>query len=144
MMPQKSHNIRSRKFGLTELARAVCSLCGGAGPVEQDHDHRTDLCRGLLCSSCNHLVARFDRPVAEIQRFLDYLTLWEGRHADGGGRTYTDYMREVVPGYGVGARAPRPRTQRWQYPSRSESPATPEQAEARPLSHSASQSVHEG
>lgn len=109
-----SHNTRSSSFGLTEVGLAVCSLCGATGSLEQDHDHRTDLCRGPLCHSCNLLVARFDRPVADIQRFLDYLTLWEGRHAEGGCRTYTEYMQDVVPGYGRGRRAPRLSQRRWQ------------------------------
>lgn len=108
-----SCNTRSSSFGLTEVGERVCSLCGGPDQLEQDHDHRTDLCRGLLCHSCNLLVARFDRPVADIQRFLDYLTFWERQHAAHGGRTYTDYMREVVPGYGRGRRAPRPAQRLW-------------------------------
>lgn len=77
----------------------TCPLCHRAAELEQDHDHRTDLCRGRICSSCNHLVARFDRPIAEIHRFLDYLQRWATEHVRVGGQTYTDYMRHVVPSY---------------------------------------------
>jgi len=121
--PPLSHNTRSFSFGLTEVGTPACSLCGGPGLLEQDHDHRSDLCRGLLCSSCNHLVARFDRPVADIHRFLAYLTYWEQQHAAHGGRTYTDYMREMFPEYGRGRRAPRPAKRLWPEHARQATPA---------------------
>lgn len=78
----------------------TCPLCFERAVLEQDHDHRTDLCRGRICHSCNLLVARYDRPLAEIARFLDYLTQWDTAHAVAGGQTYTDYMRELSPRYG--------------------------------------------
>ena len=93
----------------TRGLQEVCPLCLQPDLLEQDHDHRTDLCRGRICSSCNHLVGRFDRPVDEIQRFLDYLQYWAAQHAEGVGQSYTEYMRVVVPGYRRGRRAPRPR-----------------------------------
>jgi len=89
----ESCNRCSEKFGDSEL----CPLCGKQGELIQDHDHRTDLCRGRICQSCNLLVGRFDRPVAEIQRFLDYLTFWAREHAESGGRSYTAWMREAFP-----------------------------------------------
>ena len=79
-----------------------CPLCERPGLMEQDHDHRSDLCRGRLCHSCNVLIGRYDRPIAEIQRFLEYLAFWADEHARVGGRSYTDYMRELVPHYGRG------------------------------------------
>lgn len=87
----------------------TCPLCLRSAELEQDHDHTTDLCRGRICHACNVHLGRFDRPVAEIQRFIDYLQYWAAQHAEGGGRSYTDYMREAVPGYRRGRRAPRPR-----------------------------------
>jgi len=80
-------------------AQEECPLCSRLAVLEQDHDHRTDLCRGRVCHSCNVLLGRFDRPVAEIRRFLDYLEFWEEAHAREGGQTYTAWMREQFPEY---------------------------------------------
>ena len=77
----------------------ACAICGATGDLEQDHDHETDLCRGKLCSSCNHLVARYDRPIEQIDRFLGYLRFWAAEHAIRPSQTYTDYMRELFPRY---------------------------------------------
>jgi hypothetical protein len=52
-----------------------------------------------VCHSCNLLIGRFDRPLPEIQRFLDYLTFWATEHATHGGRSYTEWMREMYPGW---------------------------------------------
>ena len=87
----------------------ACPICLRHADLEQDHDHRTDLCRGRICSSCNHLVARFDRPIDEIRRFLDYLQHWAAQHAAGVGPSYTEYMRVAAPNYRRGHRAPRSR-----------------------------------
>ena len=90
--------------------REVCPLCLRPDLLEQDHDHRTDLCRGRICHACNVHLGRFDRPVEEIQRFIDYLSYWERRHVHPDKhQTYTEYMREAVPGYRLGRRAPRRR-----------------------------------
>ena len=92
-------------------ADGACPLCLRVAELEQDHDHRTDLCRGRICHACNVHLGRFDRPVEEIQRFIDYLQFWAAQHAEGVGRSYTEYMREAVPGYRLGRRAPRRRKQ---------------------------------
>ena len=84
---------------LDKSAEESCPLCLQPALLEQDHDHETDLCRGRICSSCNHLVGRFDRPVDEIQRFLDYLRFWHDQHASHGGQSYTEYMRVAYPNY---------------------------------------------
>lgn len=87
----------------------ACPLCLRRGELEQDHDHRTDLCRGRICHACNVHLGRFDRPIDEIQRFIDYLTYWAQPHIVAVGLTYTEYMREAVPNYKRGRRAPRRR-----------------------------------
>ncbi len=96
-----SHNRCSDKFGNSELEPLAeeCGLCHRPAVLEQDHDHRTDLLRGRVCHSCNLLIGRFDRPLSEIQRFLEYLTFWAERHATVGGQTYTAWMRERLPGW---------------------------------------------
>lgn len=30
-----------------------CAICGGRGPLVEDHDHKTSFTRGWLCHSCN-------------------------------------------------------------------------------------------
>ena len=88
----------------------LCPLCNRSDVLlEQDHNHRTDLCRGRICHACNVLLGQFDRPVAEIQRFIAYLTFWESQHATVGAQTYTEYMRVLFPNYKHGRSAPRPR-----------------------------------
>lgn len=105
-----SYSMCSRKFGNSEPDRNTpCPLCGEVALLEQDHNHETDLCRGRICHSCNIVLGRYDRPVAEIQRFLDYLAHWERVHATDGGRTYTEYMREMNPTYRLGRKGPRRR-----------------------------------
>lgn len=34
-------------------ATGVCVICGVGGPVVIDHDHKTGLVRGALCTNCN-------------------------------------------------------------------------------------------
>ena len=77
----------------------ACPLCGRMAELKQDHDHTTDLCRGRICRSCNLLVGRYDRPLDQIQRFLDYLAYWRAEHSSGRAQTYTDYMRQFAPRY---------------------------------------------
>jgi Recombination endonuclease VII len=86
-----------------------CPLCGRMALLEQDHDHTTDLCRGRICHSCNLLVGRFDRPIEEIQRFLNYLAHWRAEHANGQAQTYTEYMRAFAPRFRQKGRG------RWQH-----------------------------
>ena len=108
-----SHNRRYEKFRdsansvLKSDSGETCPLCLRRADLEQDHDHTTDLCRGRICHPCNVHLGRFDRPVDEIQRFIDYLQYWTAQHADGVGQSYTEYMRVVVPGYKRGRSAPR-------------------------------------
>lgn len=89
-----SHNRRSSNLGIHEtgaVSGEACHLCHRVRLLERDHDHRTDMCRGWLCHGCNVLLGRLDRPIAEIQRFLDYLKHWSDVHATVGGSSYTEY-----------------------------------------------------
>lgn len=98
-------------LGNETVCGETCPLCLRPALLEQDHDHRTELCRGRICHECNVHLGRFDRPIAEIDRFLEYLRFWAVMHAESGGRSYTEYMRVAVPGYRRGRRAPRRRKQ---------------------------------
>ena len=107
---RRSVNVTNRINTVSESdSETTCPLCLRRADLEQDHDHSNDLCRGRICHACNVHLGRFDRPVAEIQRFLDYLQYWAAQHAEGAGQSYTEYMRVAVPGYRRGRRAPRPR-----------------------------------
>lgn len=87
----------------------TCPICRRIDWLEQDHDHATDLCRGRICHACNVLIGRFDRPVEEIARQLAYLRYWRRRNAVAPSQTYTEYMREAIPGYRARRRSPRRR-----------------------------------
>ena len=89
--------MRARVTTQTPRILEECPLCHKGAFLEQDHDHCTDLMRGRICHSCNVLVGRFDRPIEEIQRFLDYLAHWADEHQAGRGRSYTEWMREALP-----------------------------------------------
>lgn len=56
--------------------KGVCFFCGGVDSsgrrLAVDHDHVTGRVRGLLCTKCNHAVARFD-GVELVQKLIDYL-----------------------------------------------------------------------
>lgn len=90
-------------------ATETCPICRRPERLEQDHDHATDLCRGRICHGCNVTIGRYDRPVHEINRFLEYLRVWGERHSanPAGFQTYTDYMREMNPNFRKRGRRPR-------------------------------------
>lgn len=50
-----------------------CKLCGKEldSKINTDHDHKTGIVRGLLCSNCNHVLRYFDDPVLH-DKFMDY------------------------------------------------------------------------
>lgn len=90
-----SHKKRGDYLGNPE---AACALCGRSDVhLEQDHCHRTGLCRGRVCRSCNLLIGRYDRPLEDIERILEYLNVWHVEHAVRGGRSYADFLRDTSP-----------------------------------------------
>ena len=75
-----------RMYGITEAEYqqvlehqggrcAICCRKPAAGKnLHVDHDHRTNVVRGLLCVSCNHdLLGRRDKEPALFLRAHDYL-----------------------------------------------------------------------
>lgn len=50
-----------------------CKLCGREldGKICTDHDHVTQIVRGLLCTNCNRALKYFDDPVL-YEKFTDY------------------------------------------------------------------------
>lgn len=79
------------RYGLTEEAFLAlqtaqggkCAICGRPDSgtalhsrMSIDHDHRTDLIRGLLCQPCNQgLGAFYDRPQS-LAAAIQYLAKW--------------------------------------------------------------------
>lgn len=77
-----------KRYGLTpeqyeemlEAQGGVCTICGGApGPVGPasvlvvDHDHETNLVRGLLCANCNSGLGYMQDNPAILERAAEYL-----------------------------------------------------------------------
>lgn len=52
--------------------KGTCALCSN-DPKVVDHDHETDTVRGLLCYSCNLLVAGLDQDPQWVRRAMTYL-----------------------------------------------------------------------
>lgn len=67
-----------QKYGLTPYQHEVmylaqggsCAICGEVPTktLHVDHNHHTSRVRGLLCISCNYLVARLEHPLSEVGR----------------------------------------------------------------------------
>jgi len=50
-----------------------CEICGRTGiQVAVDHNHDTDVFRGILCSSCNAKLGWFEKERKNIERYLLY------------------------------------------------------------------------
>ena len=51
-----------------------CKLCGKVfdSKINVDHDHETQVVRGLLCNNCNRVLRYFDDPTL-FEKFTDYV-----------------------------------------------------------------------
>lgn len=67
---------------LVAKQNGLCAICGrpagkgrGGKPrrLDIDHCHKTHTVRGLLCSSCNNGLGRFDHNHRTLQRAVDYI-----------------------------------------------------------------------
>lgn len=55
----------------------VCAICGGNNngkTLQVDHDHVTDMVRGLLCIRCNTALGLMGDDMIVVQRMYDYLS----------------------------------------------------------------------
>lgn len=72
-------NLSSSEYDLIFLSQGgVCAIC--RKPPKQvrlaiDHDHKTGLVRGLLCSICNRAIARFKDDLEKFKNCVAYFTL---------------------------------------------------------------------
>lgn len=67
----------------------VCAICGGPpvgiskkGRLYVDHDHATDLVRGLLCFHCNTLLGTAKDQVAILVSAITYLSREDGSRVE--------------------------------------------------------------
>jgi len=51
---------------------SFCEVCGGANRLCVDHDHETNLVRGLLCTACNSALGLLKEDVKIMESLIDY------------------------------------------------------------------------
>jgi len=59
---------------LFEKANWQCQICHKKTSLCVDHDHITGKVRGILCTSCNTGLGRFNDNIDGLQKAIDYLT----------------------------------------------------------------------
>lgn len=60
---------------LSEQA-GLCAICGktnGNKRLAVDHDHKTGQVRGLLCTTCNHMLGQADDNIIILEKGIKYL-----------------------------------------------------------------------
>jgi len=61
-----------------------CAICQrefiGSGHI--DHDHETNIVRGLLCKSCNTAIGFFKENSESMRRAAEYIENWKVRQSD--------------------------------------------------------------
>lgn len=61
-------------LALLEDQDGGCGICGGKQTrFVVDHDHKTNVVRGLLCDPCNRGIGQFNDDVSKLQRAIEYL-----------------------------------------------------------------------
>jgi hypothetical protein len=63
---EKYNQLLEEQFGL-------CAICLEEKPLHVDHDHKTGIVRGLLCSNCNTAVGLLKDDALNIQGAINYL-----------------------------------------------------------------------
>lgn len=56
-----------------ELEIGICEICGEDGLVDRDHDHKTNLDRGILCRRCNLGLGQFRDNLEFLRAAIRYL-----------------------------------------------------------------------
>jgi len=50
-----------------------CAICNKDVPLKVDHDHSTNVVRGLLCNGCNRGIGFFNENVSVLESAIRYL-----------------------------------------------------------------------
>jgi hypothetical protein len=86
---ERTFNLR-HKYGLTieeyeqrlNQQGGVCAICKKAEPARRryavDHDHRTGVVRGLLCTRCNNALGCFHDDPLLMDRAAQYIRAAQG------------------------------------------------------------------
>ncbi|MGH7239024.1 MAG: endonuclease VII domain-containing protein [Candidatus Saccharimonadales bacterium] len=64
--------------GLCPICGELLDLDAEKRTVHQDHDHRTNKPRGVLCSSCNQGLGNFKDSIDRLEAAVKYLVYWKG------------------------------------------------------------------
>lgn len=51
----------------------VCDICGEKGIICYEHDHKTDVFRGWVCSPCNCIMGFANDDIQKLERIISYL-----------------------------------------------------------------------
>ncbi|SRR6266487_138499 len=69
----RSKRWREKRYGVKYPDMTNCQMCGkeiGGSDVELDHDHKTGLFRGWLCTYCNISLGAYEKIEKLAQRYL--------------------------------------------------------------------------
>jgi hypothetical protein len=86
---------------LLEKQHGVCAICGNGNKGKTfhvDHDHKTGVVRGLLCSSCNMALGLLKDDPNIVLRMFDYLEDNADLPFDEGEFDWKTLMAEIVGG----------------------------------------------
>ena len=77
---EKNHRITSETYNLILKSQGdVCAICGVAPQADRrhhvDHDHVTNVIRGILCSKCNQALGLLNENPKLFDRAKEYLLL---------------------------------------------------------------------
>ena len=72
---RRVYNLEPEDYTLLDLNSGTCWICGGIGPkgLYVDHDHQTNIIRGLLCMQCNMAIGLLQENEGRFLAAVEYL-----------------------------------------------------------------------
>ena|SRR6266571_4530998 len=67
---------REKHYGVKYPVITNCQMCGKelrGSKIQLDHDHRTGLFRGWLCTSCNNALGQYEKIKELAERYLKHV-----------------------------------------------------------------------
>lgn len=58
---------------IADLKKAGCELCGSLDNLHIDHNHSTNIVRGVLCTNCNRGLGHFKDSPDLLKKAVEYL-----------------------------------------------------------------------